>query len=36
MFRVSHRGEGIDDADTIEGARAIVQSTDGDIVVALG
>jgi hypothetical protein len=25
MFRVSHRGEGIDDADTIEGAREIVQ-----------
>jgi hypothetical protein len=24
MFRVSHRGEGIDDAGTIEGARAIV------------
>jgi hypothetical protein len=24
MFRVSHRGEGIDDADTIAGARAIV------------
>jgi hypothetical protein len=25
MFRVSHKGEGIDDADTIEGAREIVQ-----------
>jgi hypothetical protein len=25
MFGVSHRGEGIDDADTIEGAREIVQ-----------
>jgi hypothetical protein len=25
MFRVSHRGEGIDDADTIEGARGIVR-----------
>ena len=25
MFRVSHRGEGIDDADSIEGARGIVQ-----------
>jgi hypothetical protein len=25
MFRVSHRGEGIDDADTIEGAREIVR-----------
>jgi hypothetical protein len=25
MFRVSHRGEGIDDADTVEGARGIVQ-----------
>jgi hypothetical protein len=24
MFRVSHRGEGIDDADTLEGARQIV------------
>jgi hypothetical protein len=24
MFRVSHRGEGIDDADTIEGAREVV------------
>jgi hypothetical protein len=24
MFRVSHTGEGIDDADTIEGAREIV------------
>jgi hypothetical protein len=24
MFRVSHRGEGIDDADTIAGAWAIV------------
>ena len=24
MFRVSQRGEGIDDADTIEGARGIV------------
>jgi hypothetical protein len=24
MFRVSHRGGGIDDADTIEGARQIV------------
>jgi hypothetical protein len=24
MSRVSHRGEGIDDADTIEGARQIV------------
>jgi hypothetical protein len=23
MFRVSHRGEGIDDAGTIEGAREI-------------
>jgi hypothetical protein len=23
MFRVCHRGEGIDDADTIEGARGI-------------
>jgi hypothetical protein len=26
MFRVSHRGEGIDDADTIEGAGEIVRS----------
>ena len=25
MFRVSHRGEGVDDADTIEGAREIVR-----------
>jgi hypothetical protein len=25
MFRVSHRGEGIDDADTLEGARRIVR-----------
>jgi hypothetical protein len=25
MFRASRRGEGIDDADTIEGARAIVR-----------
>src|SRR5262249_47779355 len=25
IFRVSHRGEGIDDADTIEGAREIAQ-----------
>jgi len=25
MFRVSHRGEGIDDADTIEGARGILK-----------
>jgi hypothetical protein len=25
MFRVSHSGKGIDDADTIDGARAIVQ-----------
>jgi hypothetical protein len=25
MFRVSHRGEGIDDTDTHEGARGIVQ-----------
>jgi hypothetical protein len=25
MFRVSHRGKGIDDADTIEGARVIVR-----------
>ena len=25
MFRVSHRGEGIDDAETIEGARLIVR-----------
>jgi hypothetical protein len=25
MFRVSHRGAGIDDADTIQGAREIVQ-----------
>jgi hypothetical protein len=25
MFRVSQRGEGIDDADTIEGAREIVK-----------
>jgi hypothetical protein len=23
MFRVSHRGDGIDDADSIEGARGI-------------
>jgi hypothetical protein len=23
MFRVSHRGDGIDDADTLEGARGI-------------
>jgi hypothetical protein len=36
MFRVSHRGEGVDDADTVEGAREIVQSTYGDIVVAQG
>jgi hypothetical protein len=26
MFRVSHRGEGLDDADTLEGAREIVRS----------
>jgi hypothetical protein len=26
MFRVSHLGEGIDDADTIEGTREIVRS----------
>jgi hypothetical protein len=26
MFRVSHRGEGIDDADTIDGPREIVPS----------
>ena len=25
MFRVSHKGEVIDDADTIEGARQVVQ-----------
>jgi hypothetical protein len=25
MFRVSHRGEGIDDADTLEGARGVVR-----------
>jgi hypothetical protein len=25
MFRVSHRGDDIDDADTIEGAREIVR-----------
>ena len=25
MFRVSHQGEGIDDADTIEGVRGIVR-----------
>ena len=25
MFRVSHHGEGIDDAETIEGARGIVR-----------
>jgi hypothetical protein len=25
MFRVSNNGEGIDDADTIEGARALVR-----------
>jgi hypothetical protein len=25
MFRVSHQGEGIDDAETIEGARGIVR-----------
>jgi hypothetical protein len=25
MFRVSHRGEGIDDADTLEGARGAVR-----------
>jgi hypothetical protein len=25
MFRVSYRGDGIDDADTLEGARAIVK-----------
>jgi hypothetical protein len=25
MFRVTQRGEGIDDADTLDGARAIVQ-----------
>jgi len=23
MFRVSHKGEGIDDADTVEGAREV-------------
>jgi hypothetical protein len=27
-FRVSHKGEGIDDAGTIEGARRIVRGTD--------
>jgi hypothetical protein len=26
VFRVSHRGEGIDDADTIEGAQAIIHT----------
>jgi hypothetical protein len=26
MFRVGHQGEGIDDADTIEGAREIVRA----------
>jgi hypothetical protein len=26
MFRVSHGGEGIDDDDTLEGARGIVRS----------
>ena len=25
LFRVSHRGEGIEDSDTVEGAREIVQ-----------
>ena len=25
MFRVSHHGEGIDDAETLEGARGIVR-----------
>jgi hypothetical protein len=25
MFRVSHNGDGLDDADTIEGAREIVR-----------
>ena len=25
MFRLNHNGEGIDDADTIDGARQIVQ-----------
>jgi hypothetical protein len=25
MFRFSHQGEGIDDADTVEGARGIVR-----------
>ena len=25
MFRVTHKGEGLDDADTIEGAREIVR-----------
>ena len=27
MFRVSHKGDGIDDADTIEGARRVEQAT---------
>jgi hypothetical protein len=26
MFRVSHHGEGIDDADSLEGAREIVRA----------
>jgi hypothetical protein len=30
MFRVSYRGEGIDDADTIEGARGIVRGQPPD------
>ncbi len=30
MFQVSRKGEGIEDADTIEGAREIVQSQPSD------
>jgi hypothetical protein len=30
MFRVGQRGEGIDDADTIEGAREIVRGQPQD------
>jgi hypothetical protein len=30
MFRVSHKGEGIDDADTLQGAREIVRGQQPD------
>ncbi len=30
MFRVSHKSEGIDDADTIDGASQVVKSQPSD------